>query len=316
MPENLFLFENEQLKFKDDLRLKVKALAAQNLFLGTSSWKYPGWLGQIYSPERYYSKGRFSKRQFEQTCLAEYAEVFPVVCGDFAFYQFPSRDFWSKLFATAPEQLRFTFKIPEEITARYHARTAVSNNPNFLNADLLETEFLRLLSPFANRIAALIFEFNASTGGAFPPEEFTDHLAAFASMLPQTFRYAIEVRTPELLQPAYFDLLARYRLAHVFNSWTHMPPIEEQMQLPGAFPTDFTLSRALLRPGRKYGDAVRQFAPYTKTQDRNQEVRDALLNLLLRAKSRAEPTYMFINNRLEGNAPNTIYALADEFSID
>jgi hypothetical protein len=45
----------------------------------------------------------------------------------------------------------------------------------------------------------------------------------------------------------------------------------------------------------------------------NHEVREALRNLLIRAKQRAEPTYIFVNNRLEGNAPGTIEAIIDPF---
>jgi hypothetical protein len=40
-------------------------------------------------------------------------------------------------------------------------------------------------------------------------------------------------------------------------------------------------------------------------------VRAALRQLLTRAKRRAEPTYVFVNNRLEGFAPGTIAAVVD-----
>ena len=86
--------------------------------IGGSSWKYEGWLGQIYRRERYLSRGRFSKKIFEAECLREYSEVFPTVCGDFAFYQFPTQEFWDKLFALAPEHFRFAFKVPEQITCK------------------------------------------------------------------------------------------------------------------------------------------------------------------------------------------------------
>ena len=84
------------------LRSRLTALAAQNIFIGTSSWKYEGWLGQIYSRHRYMTRGRFSQKRFNDECLSEYAETFPIVCGDFSFYQFPSESYWSKLFGSAP----------------------------------------------------------------------------------------------------------------------------------------------------------------------------------------------------------------------
>ena len=65
----------------------------ENIYIGGSSWKYEGWLGQVYSRGRYLARGRFSRSAFETECLREYAETFPTVCGDFTFYQFPSRGF-------------------------------------------------------------------------------------------------------------------------------------------------------------------------------------------------------------------------------
>jgi hypothetical protein len=84
------------------------------------------------------------------------------------------------------------------------------------------------------------------------------------------------------------------------------------MDTAEAFTADFTVARALLRPGRKYEEAVRLFAPYTLIRDPIEEVREALRSLLWRAKNRHEPTYLFVNNRLEGFAPGTIAAVIDQ----
>jgi hypothetical protein len=54
---------------------RLRALVGQNVLIGGSSWKYEGWLGQIYSRERYLSRGRFSTRLFQSECLREYAET-------------------------------------------------------------------------------------------------------------------------------------------------------------------------------------------------------------------------------------------------
>jgi len=44
----------------DRERMKVKAaeLAAKGVFIGTSSWKYDGWFGQLYTPARYECAGK------------------------------------------------------------------------------------------------------------------------------------------------------------------------------------------------------------------------------------------------------------------
>src|SRR5579864_1189917 len=104
---------------------RLRALAGQGISFGTSSWKYEGWLGSIYTPDRYTVRGKFSHRKFEAECLAEYAETFPVVCGDFSFYQFPSEAYWKRLFSSAPGKLKYALKVPEDITVKAfpkHAR--------------------------------------------------------------------------------------------------------------------------------------------------------------------------------------------------
>ena len=49
---------------------KLAALASENVFIGTSSWKYEGWIGQIYSRDRYMVRGRFSEKRFQAECLS------------------------------------------------------------------------------------------------------------------------------------------------------------------------------------------------------------------------------------------------------
>lgn len=73
---------------RDRLRERLQRLAARQIRIGGSSSKYQGWLGQIYPRSRYMTRGRFSKKLFEESCLEEYISIFPTVCGDFAFYQF------------------------------------------------------------------------------------------------------------------------------------------------------------------------------------------------------------------------------------
>ena len=65
----------------------------------------------------------------------------------------------------------------------------------------------------------------------------------------------------------YFAVLREHGVAHVFNSWTRMPPIGDQLDLPGSVSGPFIVARALLRPGRTYDEAVDAFAPYDRIQD-------------------------------------------------
>jgi uncharacterized protein YecE (DUF72 family) len=310
------LFGDDSELLKDRLRPKLEELAHSGIFVGTSSWKYAGWLGQIYSRERYLTRGRLSQKRFEAECLREYAETFPTVCGDFAFYRFSEPAFWAKLFEAVPPQFQFSFKVPEQITvkrfpmhARYGAH-AGSLNTDFLDVDTLVHHFCALLLPYRAQVGVLIFEFGTFSKELMPSSgELVEVLEPFLTALPQDFRYAIEIRNAEFMTANYFACLARHNVAHVFNSWTRMPSIHDQLLVPEAFTTDFTVVRALLRPGRSYENAVARFSPYSDIRDEQPETRSAMRDLLGRVLKRGSRGYFYVNNRLEGNAPQTIESI-------
>ena len=247
---------------------RLHALAEQGVYFGTSSWKYEGWLGSIYDAERYVTRGKFSQQKFEAECLAEYAATFPVVCGDFAFYQFPSPDYWKRLFGQTPASFLFGFKVPEEITvARWprHARVRrpgrqpqrsvprrgplrkpVHPCPGSLcragrHADLRVRDLPAVDLPDCGRFPRPARPLPRGTPG-WVPVQYRD---------PQ----------PRVSGAAHFDLLARHGVAHVFNAWSRMPELKKQLEMPGTFTADFTV---VLRPpeqGRNYEQAVQTLHP-------------------------------------------------------
>ena len=58
------LFEPEEAAGKRELAGRLDALAQHQVYIGTSSWKYEGWLGDIYTPERYLYRGKISRKKF------------------------------------------------------------------------------------------------------------------------------------------------------------------------------------------------------------------------------------------------------------
>jgi uncharacterized protein YecE (DUF72 family) len=312
------LFEEPGGFDRDALAARLRALASEQIYIGGSSWKYEGWLGQIYRRERYLSRGKFSRKLFEAECLKEYAETFPTVCGDFAFYQFPAVDFWNRLFQQTPRDFRFAFKVPEQITCKVfpsHARygqQAGKDNEAFLDAHVLQEMFLRPLLPHREKTALLIFEFGTFSRRSFGElGEFLDRLDPFLAALPPEFRYAVEIRNPEFLEKDYFACLRQHNVAHVYNAWSKMPELATQMAIPDSMTADFLVSRALLRRGRVYEEAVATFSPYTGIQDANPQARDSMRILIGRAREDKKALFLFVNNRLEGNAPLTIVSVVE-----
>ena len=312
------LFDEPSTFDRDALARRLSELAARHIYIGGSSWKYEGWLGQIYTRGNYLSRGRFSEKLFNATCLTEYAQTFPAVCGDFAFYQFPTEEFWRKLFSQTPQGFRFAFKVPEQITCKVfpsHARYASlsgADNESFLDAELFKESLLRPLEPYRDKAALLIFEFGSFSKKSFATAgEFVERLDPFLAKLPPEFRYAVEIRNPDFLERDYFSCLRNHKVAHVFNAWSRMPELRYQMMLPESFTAGFIVSRALLRQGRSYEEAVQLFSPYSEIKDANLDVRRSLRELIHIAQDKQMTAFLFVNNRLEGNAPATIIAITD-----
>ena len=56
---------------RERMKNVASQLAAKDVFIGTSSWKYPGWRGQLYNEEKYTTRGKFSESRFNRDCLAD-----------------------------------------------------------------------------------------------------------------------------------------------------------------------------------------------------------------------------------------------------
>ena len=309
---------------RDTAARQLQALAASGVWIGTSSWKYEGWLDQLYTRDRYVWRGRFAESRFERCCLAEYAEVFPTVCVDAAYYKFPDERYLSGLMAEVPSSFKFTFKVTDEITIRKFSNLprfgdrAGCVNAHFLDADLFKRAFLAPCEPYRDRIGALMFEFSRFYPSDFVRgRDFVEALDQFLAQLPRGWTYGVEIRNRGFLRPEYFEALARHGVAHVFSSWEAMPPVEEQMALPGAFSApDCCIARFLLRPGRRYEEAVNQFSPYRATRDPYPEGRAAGAELIRRNRNPGSlRALIYVNNRFEGNALNTIAAMLAEAGI-
>jgi uncharacterized protein YecE (DUF72 family) len=136
-------------------------------------------------------------------------------------------------------------------------------------------------------------------------------LDPFLKSLPPEFQYAVEIRNHEYLRPDYLAVLASHNVANVFNAWTRMPSLDDQSRLPEAFTADFTVVRALLQRGRPYEKAVQTFEPYREIQEPSEESRAGMQRIAEQAMKTKKTAFIFVNNRLEGNAPSTIEALVE-----
>ncbi len=293
----------------------LAAALPPNIRLGTSTWTYDGWSGDVY--HRDYRGAQPAKR------LEEYGRypLFRTVGIDSAFYEPTVEQTLAAYAQSLPPGFPCVSKVWDRITARRFNQDrrwgnfAGQRNPDFLNAQLFkDAVLLPHARAFRDHSGCFVFEFQAMRGKDLPEVgAWADELNGFLEQLPADFRYAVELRNPELLHDLHGVVLQRHRVAHVFNSWTEMPSIGEQLDLPWTFPAGFTVARALLKPGRKYEDAVRQFEPYDRVREEQPELRRDLLRLMAEAVRRRIEALVIVNNRAEGNAPATIRALAERW---
>jgi len=306
---------------REAVKEHLASLAELGIYLGTSSWKYPGWAGSLYEEARYVFRGKFSETRFNRICLEEYAQVFKTVSVDAAYYTFPTEKYIGGLVDQLPADFRFALKVTDEITVKHFPNLtrfgprAGKLNTNFLNPDLFASSFLRPLEPFKESIGLIMFEFSRFYPRDFERgREFVQALEAFLARLPKGWPYGVEIRNRNLLQPEYFQMLREHEITHVYNNWDAMPAVEQQLEItesPGR--DDLTAARFLLKPGRKYKDAVALFSPYRTLKEPDESARRAGAKMVRQAlKQRGGKTFVFVNNRLEGNALITIQEMLQE----
>jgi uncharacterized protein YecE (DUF72 family) len=308
---------------RQELARQVTDLAVPGVFIGTSSWKYPGWCGTIYDRERYQWRGQFSQSRFNRESLTEYAQVFKTVCVDAAYYNFPSQQYLEGMVNQTPDDFVFGFKVTDAITIKKFPNLARFGdqagkpNENFLNAELFIKAFLGPCEAVRTSVGLLMFEFSRFWLTDYERgRDFIADLDKFLGKLPKAWPYGVEIRNRNWLRPDYFACLAQHDVAHVFNSWEAMPSVAEQMALPGSRTNpDLVAARFLLKPGRRYEEAVKKFEPYDRLKEENPEARAAGRTLIQEgvAAGPKRRTFVFVNNRLEGNAIATIEAMLPPF---
>lgn len=287
----------------------VEKYLKHHLYFGTSSWKYAGWQGLVYLNN--YS----TDKHFQDHCLEEYAHHYSCVGVDHTYYAWPASKGFAKYFEQTPEHFKFILKATEKVTVfKYpnlprYGKEAGKTNELFLNADIFFEKFLSPLEPFKEKIGPIMFEFSQFHPGTFQRgSDFVERLDHFLTQITRNsnFQYAVELRNSNWLHPSYFECLVRHRVAHVFNSWTRMPTIAEQLEKAKPHPLPFFISRLLLNPGTIYQDAVDAFSPYNQLRLELLETRKSIVAMLFEALGRGIPAYVLVNNRFEGCAPKTI----------
>jgi uncharacterized protein YecE (DUF72 family) len=273
---------------------------------GPSSWTFPGWAGIVYPP----GTGKDDLLD-HGLALAARHPLFRTVGIDRSYYAPLEEAELRRYAAQLPPGFRCVIKAWSAITTLADPRT-LAPNPRFLDVDALEKAvLLPLARAFHDHAGPVVLQLAPIPPPLLPrPEAFAGALDRFLGALPTAFSYAVELRNRELYTPAYLEVLAGHRVAHVISLWERMPTVGQQLAMPGVLAAPFAVCRLSLPPGQAYEARRAEFAPFDRIVAEEPGARADVAALALACAARGKkPLYLTVNNKVEGSSPLTVRAL-------
>lgn len=279
------------------------------LRIGTCSWKFDSWKGLFYDADKTYRPDDY---------LSDYARHLNSVEIDQWFWSlFPSGiklpDIGTiKSYAdSVPDDFLFTVKAPNSLTLTHfyakqtkkYAEFAGQANKHFLDNELLE-KFLERLTLMERKLGPIMFQFEYLNKKKMPSKElFFDKFQEFIIKAPKGYQYAIEIRNPNYLSPAFFKFLEDHGLGYVYLEGYYMPPIGDVYEKFKPVTADFCVVRL------HGGDRVEIETATGELWDRiispKPKGLEAAVRIVLNNRKQNVLTYVNLNNHFEGSAPIT-----------
>jgi uncharacterized protein YecE (DUF72 family) len=291
-----------------ELQVLAERLRPWPLFLGTSSWSFPGWTGFVYPPGlpagELAARGLhwYARHPLLRAVGMDRSYYAPLTAGDYRAYA-----------AQVPAGFRFIAKAERVITTPPgqlpDARGAAGA---FLSAHrLLRTCIEPLLEGLGPGRAGLLLQF-PPLGSSFrrDPAAFAAGLAGLLADLPAGLDVFVEIRNGELLTVDYFAALAAAGAAHCHSVHPSAPPLAEQAALAGSTPAAPLLIRWNLQRDRRYDEAKAEFSPFNRLAAPDPATREAAVELAVTALQSGRTVVILANNKAEGSAPLTLVEVA------
>ncbi|MBW0171545.1 MAG: DUF72 domain-containing protein [Hydrogenophaga sp.] len=306
----------------DALRALASALPPR-VRLGTSSWTYPGWAGLVWDTE--YPDALLSREG-----LRAYGEhpLLRSVSVDRSFYRPLTQDQYARYAAQVPDDFRFVVKAPSHVTdalVRGEDGRGMQPNPAFLDPDLATQDFVApALAGLGHKVGALVFQLSPL------PRHLLHNLPLVLQRLRRLLLaqpalgptapdgvLAVEVRDPQWLDPLFMPELAAV-LRETGATWclclhAKMPRLADQLPLlrmlwPGPMVCRWNLNP--LHGAYGYEDAQREYEPYDRIHDVDEETRELLVRTISGIAGAGQNVFVTISNKAEGCAPLSVRALA------
>lgn len=290
-----------------------EALATQlsaGLKLGTMSWSFAGWRGIVYGKDA-------EPKLLAEAGLTAYGKhpLLRAVEIDRSFYEPLPVRYFEHVRRQVPDDFRFLVKAHEDCTQPQFPRHArYGKKQGELNARFLDASYAvdAVIGPavegLGEKLGALLFQFPPQD--AREPRAFAERLASFLEKLPRGVPYAVELRNPELLTPAYARALQQAGAVHAHNVWGSMPSVLAQARLIPPIARNPLIVRWLMRSGDDYEGARSRFLPFSKLAEPDLRSREDIATLIAKALAHEVPAFVLVNNKAEGCAPESIFELS------
>ena len=303
-----------------DAQLKQRAVDLGPLVrFGTSSWYFPGWEGLVFRDR--HPEGVLSKHG-----LAAYAQhpLLRTVSLDRSFYRPLSTADYAALAAQVPDDFRFVVKAGASVsdaTLRHPGSGAPAQpNPLFLDPLVtLETVLRPAVEGMGRKLGVLLFQLSplpADWLSPSPPDRLLQALDRLFAALPRPDHgvLAIELRDAGLLVPELASLLKRHGVRYCVGLHDRMPLLEAQLPMLRATWPGPLVCRWSLQRGLRYRQAKARFEPFDALAAPDPATRQALARLIAATVAAGQPIFTTINNKAEGSAPLSVFALAEAVS--
>jgi len=301
-----------------ELAAGLQARWGDRLYLGTSSWHFPGWAGQVW--DRAWPAAVLSRAG-----LTAYARhpLLRTVSLDRAFYRALDRVTASGLAeqvrGVAPG-FRFVVKAPaalsDAVLRASATGAAMQPNPQFLDPGLATDMATALTEGLGAHCGVLVLQLSPLPRiWLARPDRLQGHLAACCAALraamPADTLLGVELRDPGLLQPSLAALLRTEGVRYVLGLHDRLPPLADQLpMLRAGWPGDL-VCRWNLQRGQRYAEARDRWAPFDRLQAPDPDTRHGLARVMKATLDAGHRVFVTINNKAEGSAPASVRALAE-----
>ncbi len=282
--------------------------------LGTSTWSFPGWEGIVYG-------GRYSADVLARRGLSAYGghPLLRAVGVDRTFYRPVSAERFAGYAGEVPGGFRFLVKahrgvVMPVLSEDWGGPAGGGANPDFLDASVAVRDSVEpAVEGLGEKLGVVLFQFPPmSSEEVGEPERFIGRLHGFLSRMPRGVPVGVELRNAELVCDAYAGMLADLPdVSHCYVEHPSAAGLGRQLEVVPVEGQPRVVCRWMLGRGRTYRGAKARYEPFDRMVDPDGDVRRVYARVLARAVVGGLESVLIANNKAEGSAPLTVFALAE-----